>query len=58
MPIARLLGILAAWFVTWAAEKGITLSEAELLVLFMSVYGGVHSLWRNWRKKKTGEGTE
>lgn len=54
LPIGRGLGIAAAFVVTYAAQHGLTLSETEVLVIFTSVYSGVHSLYRHWRAKKAG----
>lgn len=51
-PIGRLLGIAAGFAVSYAAQHGLTLNETEVLAIFMSVYSGVHSIYRHYADKK------
>jgi hypothetical protein len=52
MPIGgRLIGVLAAWLVGWAAQYGLTLSETEVVAIMLAVYGAAHSIYRSWRAK-------
>lgn len=52
MPIGgRLIGVIAAWLVAWAAEKGLTLDEKEVIAIMLAAYGAAHSIYRAWRAK-------
>ena len=42
--LPSLFGILAAWLVAWAAQKGIALDRTELVALFGAVWAIVQRL--------------
>ena len=51
-PIGRFLAILAAFLVAKSAEYGVTLDPVELTTLMLSVYAGLHTLYRKWRARR------
>lgn len=51
-PGGRLIGVIAAWIVGYAADYGLTLSEVEIATIMLTAYGSAHSLYRSWRAKK------
>jgi hypothetical protein len=51
-PIGRLLGLIAAWAVGYAAENNVQLDESTLLFLMMGVYSAGHTAYRKVRAKR------
>lgn len=51
-PIARLLAVLAAWLVGWAADNGLTLDPEQVTAIMLTIYAGVHTLYRKERVKR------